>query len=195
MSGASTGCLSRKISRRLRVVVDPQVARPLPVLAQECGNDAERNLVAPRVSSGRGYAAGSMTITGEKGKVKVLITVDGGAGPAGAGDPSYGDNEEPAVQTGASSRCSKQTAARENVGPAVRAHRRQRQPYVDGEPAGNVPAASARLPLQVTEYTYAYPGVWRQYPTIYPTMSGRLCQRLRRGSRARDPMPDRRLGS
>ena len=26
-------------------------------------------------------------------------------------------------------------------------------------------------------------------------MSGRLCQRLRRGSHARDPMPDRRLGS
>ena len=50
VSGASAGCLPRKIARRLRVVVDPKDARRLPVLAEACGNDAERSLVAPPVS-------------------------------------------------------------------------------------------------------------------------------------------------
>ena len=40
VSGASAGCLSRKTPRRPRVVVDPQDARRLPVLAEACGNDA-----------------------------------------------------------------------------------------------------------------------------------------------------------
>ena len=35
-----------------------------------------------------------MTITGERARVQVLITVDGGFGPTGAGDPPVGDNEE-----------------------------------------------------------------------------------------------------
>ena len=35
-----------------------------------------------------------MTITGERGKGQVLITVNGGFGPTGAGDPSVRDNEE-----------------------------------------------------------------------------------------------------
>ena len=46
------------------------------------------------------------------------------------------------------------------------------------------PAASARLPLQVTYYTRGYGYAWRPHPTAYPTTSGRFCQRLGQGSRA-----------
>ena len=47
-------------------------------------------------------------------------------------------------------------------------------PPVFGQP-------SARLPSQVTEYTYVYLDCWRWHPTTYPTTSGKRCQHLRRG--------------